>query len=209
VDPGPLGRYAEPGSRKFGSRGGSREPARRSNAFRGAAIVDVAAARGVEVVAHIDRSTLEAHLASSSVARPRSRSPSAPSCSGMRVARCCVLWPAVFTDPMVGGGTSMAGAREMGIESGFNILARGRPRFRPLGLLRRFDSGAYRKGGCGGALWECRFAQREAAQSGSSIGRCQERQTLSCVPPPRLVAHHLSYRARPGGARQAQLAPCL
>jgi hypothetical protein len=42
------------------------------------------------------------------------------------VARCCVLWPAVFTDPMVGGGTSMAGAREI-IESGFNILARGRP----------------------------------------------------------------------------------
>ena len=35
VDPGPLGRRAEPGSRKFGSRGGSREPARRGNAFRG------------------------------------------------------------------------------------------------------------------------------------------------------------------------------
>jgi hypothetical protein len=39
VDPGPLGRCAEPGSRKFGSRGfgsrgGSREPARRGNAFR-------------------------------------------------------------------------------------------------------------------------------------------------------------------------------
>jgi hypothetical protein len=44
VDPGPLGRCAEPGSRKFGSRGRSREPARRSNAFE-AAIVDAAARR--------------------------------------------------------------------------------------------------------------------------------------------------------------------
>jgi hypothetical protein len=48
VDPGPLGHRAEPGSRKLGSQG-SREPARRSIAFRGA-IVDAAAARGVEVV---------------------------------------------------------------------------------------------------------------------------------------------------------------
>ena len=49
VDPGPLGRRAEPGSRKFGSRGGSREPARRGNAFRGRHR-RCGAARGVEVV---------------------------------------------------------------------------------------------------------------------------------------------------------------
>jgi len=49
MDPGPLGRRAEPGSRKFGSRGV------RANLLAGvtpseAAIVDAAAARGVEVV---------------------------------------------------------------------------------------------------------------------------------------------------------------
>jgi hypothetical protein len=33
LDPGPLGRRAEPGSRKFGSQGGPREPARRGNAW--------------------------------------------------------------------------------------------------------------------------------------------------------------------------------
>jgi hypothetical protein len=40
---------AEPGSRKFGSRGGSREPARRVTPSE-AAIVDAAAACGIEVV---------------------------------------------------------------------------------------------------------------------------------------------------------------
>ena len=44
VDPGPLGRRAESGSRKFGLQGGSGEPARGGNAFRGAIVG--AAARG-------------------------------------------------------------------------------------------------------------------------------------------------------------------
>ena len=69
VDPGPLGRRAEPGSGKFGSQGGSGEPARGGKAFRGA-IVGAAACGGLRWCARTGATSMH------SARPPRACSPS-------------------------------------------------------------------------------------------------------------------------------------